>query len=233
MHSVSLRQEVLLRLERKRGRTHPFSTIDPRRSAHLVVDMQTAFLEPGSAMEIAGARDIVPAVNRISRALRTAGGLVVFVQHRVDKADLVEWSVYYDGIVGPTRRETLASLLGSGSPGFSVWNDLDVRSGDLAVPKVRFGALMPCSSDLDAQLRARGIDTVIVSGVATNCCCESTAREALSLNYRTFFVADATATDTDDEHNASLSMMLNTFADVRSTDELVDMIDGATIGRGS
>jgi ureidoacrylate peracid hydrolase len=82
-------------------------------------------------------------------------------------------------------------------------------------------------------LRARGIDTVIVSGVATNCCCESTAREALSLNYRTFFVADATATDTDDEHNASLSMMLNTFADVRSTDELVDMIDGATIGRGS
>jgi nicotinamidase-related amidase len=60
--------------------------------------MQTAFLEPGSAMEIAGARDIVPAVNRISRALRTAGGLVVFVQHRVDKADLVEWSVYYDGI---------------------------------------------------------------------------------------------------------------------------------------
>jgi ureidoacrylate peracid hydrolase len=227
MHRVEIRPAVLARLERKRGRIHPFAVVDPKRTAHVVVDMQAAFLAPGSAMEIPGARAIVPAVNRISRAVRAAGGLVVFLQHRVDPEALSSWSVYYDGIVGPARRKSLAELLAPGSPGYALWQEMEVEHADIAVSKSRFGAFMPCSSDLDARLRARGIDTVVVTGVATNCCCESTAREAMSLNYRTFFVADGTATDTDEEHNAALSIMLNTFADVRMADDVVALISQA------
>lgn len=224
LHRVVIRPEVLARLTRKRGRRHPFAALDGCRTAHVVVDLQVAFLEPGAPLEIPAARAIVSNVNAVSRGLRAAGGVVVFLQHTVDDAALESWSVYYDHIVGPKRRELLAAALLPGAPGHALWPRLEVQEGDWAVRKNRFGAFMPGSSDLHARLQARGIDTIIVTGTATNCCCETTAREAMALNYRTFVVADATATDTEDEHNASLSMLLNTFADVRTTRALVGLL---------
>jgi ureidoacrylate peracid hydrolase len=92
---------------------------------------------------------------------------------------------------------------------------------DLKVKKSRFSAFVPGSSDLHVILQARNIDTVIVTGTATNVCCESTARDAMMMNYKVIFVSDATATFNDDEHNATLGIMLAMFADVMSTDELV------------
>jgi ureidoacrylate peracid hydrolase len=78
-------------------------------------------------------------------------------------------------------------------------------------------------------LRAAGIDTAIITGTATNVCCESTARDAFMLNYRTLVVSDANATTTDEAHNASLNALFNRFADVFRTDEVVGLL-GAGIG---
>lgn len=83
------------------------------------------------------------------------------------------------------------------------------------------------SSDLHAILAARGIDTIIVTGTATNICCESTARDAMMMDYKVLFVADGNATHTDAEHNATLTVMANGFADVVTTDEMVALIGGA------
>ena len=99
--------------------------------------------------------------------------------------------------------------------------------GDLKVRKRRFGAFVGGASDLDGILRARGIDTVIITGTATNVCCESTARDAMMLNYKVFFVADGNATHTDAEHNATLTAMANIFADVSTTNEVVALIEAA------
>jgi ureidoacrylate peracid hydrolase len=71
-----------------------------------------------------------------------------------------------------------------GDFGHALYPELDVAEGDLRVRKTRFSALIQGSSDLDALLRARGIDTLIVVGTATNVCCESTARDAMMLNYK-------------------------------------------------
>ena len=90
--------------------------------------------------------------------------------------------------------------------------------------KTRFSALSQGSSDLDAILRTRGIDTLIVVGTATNVCCESTARDAMMLNYKVFFVSDANACRTDAEHNATLASLMVMFADVRSTDEMIALL---------
>ena len=90
--------------------------------------------------------------------------------------------------------------------------------------KNRFGAFVPGSSDLHAVLQARGIDTVIITGTATNVCCESTARDAMMMNYKVIFVSDGTATYNDEEHNATLGIMLAMFADVMTTDEVVDRL---------
>ena len=70
----------------------------------------------------------------------------------------------------------------------------------------------------------RGINTLIISGTATQVCCESTARDAMMLNYKVFFVSDANATFTDDEHNATLSAMAHTFCDVIDTRTMIDMV---------
>jgi nicotinamidase-related amidase len=93
--------------------------------------------------------------------------------------------------------------------------------GDLVVEKNRFSAFIQGSSSLDEQLRAAGIDTVIVTGTVTNTCCESTARDAMMLNYKTVFVSDANACRTDEEHNASLGNIMRIFGDVATTDEVI------------
>ena len=108
-----------------------------------------------------------------------------------------------------------------------VWPGLDLLPSDLKVRKRRFGAFVGGASDLDGILRTRGIDTVIITGTATNVCCESTARDAMMLDYKVFFVADGNATHTDAEHNATLTAMANIFADVSTTDEVVALIEAA------
>jgi ureidoacrylate peracid hydrolase len=76
-------------------------------------------------------------------------------------------------------------------------------------------------------LQARGIDTLIITGTATNVCCESTARDAMQMNYKIIFVADGNAALTDAEHNATLNNMVALFADVMTTDELVGFVGSA------
>jgi ureidoacrylate peracid hydrolase len=78
--------------------------------------------------------------------------------------------------------------------------DLDVSANDLVLDKTRYSAFVPGTCDLQQVLRDRGLDTVVVSGVLTNCCCESTARDAMQLNYKVLFVEDANAALTDSAH---------------------------------
>ena len=68
---------------------------------------------------------------------------------------------------------------------------------------------------------------MIISGTATQVCCESTARDAMMMNYKVFFIADANATFTDAEHNATLSAMAYGFYDVIDTNDLIAMIGGS------
>ena len=98
-----------------------------------------------------------------------------------------------------------------------MWPGLDVLPGDLRVQKRRFGAFAPGASDLHAILQDRGIDTLIVTGTASQVCCESTARDAMMLNYKVFFIATAMRRSPMTEHNATLSAMAHTFCDVVDT----------------
>ncbi len=94
----------------------------------------------------------------------------------------------------------------------------------MTIDKTRFGAFVPGASDLHETLQARGIDTLIITGTLSNCCCESTARDAMQMNYKLIFVSDANAAVTDAAHNATLDNMCMLFADVRPTDEVLDVV---------
>jgi ureidoacrylate peracid hydrolase len=199
-----------------------FDSIEPARTALIVVDLQVAFLEEGYMAYCRHAPDILPNVNRLARAMRAAGGLVVYTRH----------TTLDDPVRGPPpwQREmtNLAGYFASlepTSPGHALHPGLEVQPGDLVIDKVRYSAFLPISSTLDADLKARGIDTVIITGTVTNVCCESSARDAHMLNYKVFFVSDANAAGTDAEHNATLAVMGLLFADVRRTEELLPLIE--------
>ena len=224
MHQPVIYPSVIERATQRRGSVHVFDSIDPARTAHVVVDLQNGFMAPGAIAEIGTAREIVPNVNRISAALREAGGLVVYIQNTFDEEAVRSWPVFFNHFCSPSRREKMIEAFTPGSEGHQLWAGLDVRAEDLKVRKNRFGAFAPGASQLDAILKARGIDTIIVTGTASQVCCESTARDAMMLNYKVFFVADGNATFNDEEHNATLSAMAHTFCDVLPTAELVGLI---------
>jgi ureidoacrylate peracid hydrolase len=92
------------------------------------------------------------------------------------------------------------------------------------VRKVTYSAFMPDSCDLDAQLNARGIDTVLIAGTATNVCCESSARDAMLRDYRVIMLSDANATWTDEEHAGALNTFAIFFGDVMTTGEAIGRI---------
>ena len=105
--------------------------------------------------------------------------------------------------------------------------DLEVAAEDQIIVKNRFSAFIQGSSGIDAVLRARDLDTLLITGTVTNVCCESTARDAAMLNYKVIMVADANAARTDDDHNASLNNLFNVFADVRTTDDVIALLDAS------
>ena len=226
MHSISIAQSVIDRVVRRRGKEHVFDDLTPSKTALLVVDLQNAFMLPGVGhTAVPGSPSIVPNVNRLAAALRAAGGLVVWIQTAWIKDVDTAWSVMHDELSLPEVANKRREALARGSKGYDLWADLDVhKNQDLMVEKLMFSAFIQGSSDLHAKLSERGIDTVLIVGTVTNVCCESTARDAMMLNYRAVMVSDANAAYTDEENNASLSAFYLTFGDVMPTDMVIDCL---------
>jgi len=228
MHKAAISEEVIRRATERRGSARVFDSIVCKRTAHIIVDLQNGFMAPGQVAEIGTAREIVPNVNRISAAVRRSGGLVVYIQNTFDETAVRTWSTFFDHFCSPARRARMIEAFTPGSEGHALWPGLEVLPEDLKVQKRRFGAFAPGASDLHSILQDRGIDTLIVTGTASQVCCESTARDAMMLNYKVFFIADGNATFNDEEHNATLSAMAHTFCDVIDTDTMIGVIQSAS-----
>ncbi len=223
MHPTQLPPYIVDRIVTRRGRLHGFEQVDSARTALVVVDMQNVFCAPGAAVEVPTAREIVPNINRLARATREAGGIVAWVQMTVARHE--DWALVLDNLVTPeVGRATLAGIK-PGSEGHALWPKMEPAPGDLYVAKNRFSAFLPSSSNIAELLRGRGIEYVIVTGTLTNVCCESSARDAALMDFKTFLVSDANAAITDDAHLATLSSFIGSFGDVRSTDEMVSMLE--------
>ena len=221
MHKISIPQSVIDEVVKHRGREHVFDDLDPKKTALVVVDMQNGFMMPGVAHALCTeAVNVVPNINRIAVAVRKTGGTVIWIKNTATAETRQSWSVKAD-MDGPEKTAERADAMAPGSKGHELWAGLDVQPEDLTVQKMRFSAFIQGSSNLEALLRGKGIDTVLITGTVTNVCCESTARDAMMMNYKTIFAADGTATFNDEEHNATLGIMLAMFADVMTTDEIV------------
>jgi ureidoacrylate peracid hydrolase len=218
MHSYAIPESVKDRVIRRQGKLASHDIIDAARTALVVVDMQNYFVAEGFPLEVPLARGIVPNVNRLARALRAAGGTIAWVQMTAAGA-LQHWANYHKHMLTPERLKTRLSHLDETAEGFALYPRLEPQPTDLRVKKIKYSAFIPGSSDIDVRLRSRGIETLLITGTLTNVCCESTARDAMMLDYRVIMVADGNASLTDEEHAASLNNFLIFFGDVLSTDE--------------
>jgi ureidoacrylate peracid hydrolase len=239
MHRLGIRQEIIERVMRRRGRLHLFDRLEARATALLVIDMQNTFVAPGAPAEVPAARDIVPAINRLAAALRSLGGRVIWITHANSRdARGSDWDGFFNTFVAAeARRRTLESLA-PGGEGQKLWPALIPAPDDLFLFKNRYSALIPGASQLERILRSLGIRTLLISGTKTNVCCESTARDAMMLDFDVVMVADACAALSDEEHRATLETMIQQFGDVLGVDEVLALLSphagvraGATTGR--
>jgi ureidoacrylate peracid hydrolase len=224
MHKVSIPQAVVDRVVARHGREHVHVDLVPAKTALVVVDMQNAFMLSGVAHSpCLMAQEIVPNINRLAEAVRQTGGTVVWIKTAYTDDTLENWSTLY-GMLGPKGTQKRAKALTRGSKGYELWPTLEVRDGDLTVEKNRYSAFIQGSSDLADVLRARGLDTLLITGTVTNVCCESTARDAMMLNFKTIMLTDGNAAVTDEDHNASLIGFYLTFGDIMSTDFAIECL---------
>ena len=208
----------------RRGRLHLFERLDVSRTALVVIDMQNAFLRPGAPSETPMARAIVPQINRLAQAVRAGGGVVAFAQGSFQPSGPEAWPLFFEHMVNPAFSAAILQALTPGHPDHELWPELDVQPGDVRVRKKRYSAFFPGACSLPEQLRERGVDTVIITGTLTNVCCEASARDAMMGDFKTVMVSDANAARSDAEHLAALVTLVQFFADVRSTDEVLAML---------
>ncbi|NDG49834.1 MAG: cysteine hydrolase [Rhodospirillales bacterium] len=219
MHPFTIPPEISARVAARCGTPHPFATLVGPRTALVVVDMQNAFMDPALGHAVcAMAPAIVPVVNRLATATRAAGGGVFWIQTVHDETDDRDWAVM-QAMMTPAARARRVAALTRDSAGYALWPGMDVRPEDERVEKHRFSAFIQGSGALEARLRARDFDTVLITGTVTSVCCESTARDAMMRDFRTVMVSDGNAATSDSEHEAALLGFHAMFGDVLTVTE--------------
>jgi nicotinamidase-related amidase len=173
---------------------------DPTSAALLVIDMQEYF-RPIAA-------PILPRLANTIRVLRRRGMPIIFTRHghRDPERD------------GGMLRQWWGELIVHGSPEWQLLGEIAPEPGELVVPKTRYSAFH--RTELSAHLERLRITELVIGGVMTNLCCETTAREAFVRDYRVFFLSDGTATVSEAHQQASLLNLAFGFATLLSCQAL-------------
>jgi ureidoacrylate peracid hydrolase len=226
MHKYVVSDSVRNRVVRRQGKLVSHETIDAARSALVVIDMQNYFVAEGFPLEVPVAREIVPNINRLATAMRDVGGLVVWIQTTAT-GGLERWGNHHRYTLSAEAARTRLASLDEAAEGFKLYPTLEPAPADPRVKKITYSAFIAGSSDLDTLLRRRGIETVLIAGTVTNVCCESSARDAMMLDYRVIMLSDANAALTDEEHAATLNSFLVAFGDVMTSDDVIQRLTPA------
>ena len=189
-------------------------TVVPERTALVNIDMQNLFVEGTPT-----GHETLGRINRLAAVCREAGILVIHTSHvlRPDGSNM--------GVLGEVAPPVKDGLLNKGAETAALHKDLVVDPGDVLLDKPRYGAFY--GTDLELILRARGIDTIIISGISTTTCCDTTAREAMARDFRVLFLSDGTATSQAELHEATLKIIGARFAQVLTVDEMIQKVNGA------
>jgi len=193
-----------------RARRHVFS---PENSALLVIDMQRYFLDESSHAHVPAGTEIKANIRAIVSEFHALSLPVIFTRHALLRSEepgaMASWwgDVMYDD-----------------DESSKVDPDMLPGPGDALVRKRQYSAFL--GTDLDETLRSGGVTQVVITGVMTHLCCESTARDAFMRGYNVFFVVDGTASKNEELHLASLKNLTDGFATPVTTEEVLSWLRG-------
>ncbi|MDA0653515.1 MAG: cysteine hydrolase [Proteobacteria bacterium] len=205
------------------GAPHSVTKLDPTSTALVIVDMQNFYMKERASSYCPAAQAIVPNVNRLADAVRRFGSPVLWLRNVTTAEAFKGWSHHYERMTR-ARIDIRKRELAKDGEGFRLWHEMDVRETDRKIEKTRYSAFIPGASNLEKILGEYGVDSLIFCGVATNVCVESTARDAMMMNYRTVIVEDACAANSKEAHEVSLNTLYLNFGDVQTTDQIIGLM---------
>jgi nicotinamidase-related amidase len=187
----------------------PALQLDPARAALLVIDMVRYFAEPGGRCFLPAAAVIAPRVAALVEAWHEQGGTVVFTRHGHEGPhDLGMLGRFFDDYIR------------AGEPESELIDTLEPGPGDTVLRKTTYDAFL--GTPLAELLEERGHDQVLITGVLTHMCCETTARSAFCRGYEVYLAADGSASSSERRHLASLEALADAVAVVLSTEEILE-----------
>jgi nicotinamidase-related amidase len=183
------------------------------KSGLLIVDMQRFFADPAGKGYLSCTAAIMPNLKQLLRVFRRARRPVIYTRHAhhpqmLDAGIMVQW--WKENIV-------------EGTPESEIVAGLAPRVSEKVVTKHRYSAFF--DTDLQTVLRSLRIEDLVICGVMTNMCVESTARDAYFRDYRSFIPADATGAPTEEMHCASLLNLAYGFAWVTTSAAIVQQVE--------
>jgi len=188
--------------------------LNPKKAALLVIDMQNDFINKGSMVYTPMAETIVPNLKRLISTCRKAKISIIYTAHvhqdpKIDGGMTAQW--------WPELRDK--KVLVAGSKGAEIHSAIAPKPNEKVIYKHRYSAFY--NTDLEIVLRGLGVTDLIISGVMTNICCESTTRDAFFRDFRIFFLADGTGSGDDDLHLGTLRALAYAFAYVTTVHEIM------------
>jgi ureidoacrylate peracid hydrolase len=200
--------------------------LDPRHTAVVLVDVQNDFCAEGGMMDgegldLSAPQEMARRLPSLIAAAREAGALVIFVRNVYSSEQNSylsdTWLEQASRRRGDsyTRRPVCAADSWEGD----FYGDVRPAPGEPIVTKHRFSAFH--NTDLDTILRANGIRTLVMCGVASNVCVETTAREGFVRDYYVVFSSDGTSCYSEEEHQATLNVIDRFFGQVATIDDVI------------
>jgi len=187
-------------------------------SALLIIDMQRYFLESKAPAFLDPPDELIPNVIKLVGAFREAKRPIIFTRHAHKKGGSTGQMGNWWGDELPYEGDKFSELV----------KGLPVEEADIILTKTKYSAFE--ETELDIALKREGIDTVVICGVMTNLCVETTARHAFMKDFNVIIIDDACATKSEDYHRASILNLSYGFAHIEKTKEIIEKLQAVTKG---
>jgi len=185
------------------------------KTALLVIDMQNDFLQEGAIMEVPKARTLVPKHQQLIAACRQMGVPVVYTIHETHPDRCPMEIAQFPQLQHAGMRR--------GTHGIAVIDELAPAPGEVVIRKNRYSAFFQTELELVLRNLRGPVDTLIICGIMSNICCESTARDAVYRDYKVVFGGDITASTCEKAHEATLANM-DIFGRVMNFEEIMQKL---------
>jgi len=213
-HPSGIPAKIVRKVMARRGRLHAFESIEACRTALVVIDLDTATVSASEECQ-----RLVARLNELASAVRSAGGAVAWVT-----SHMPVMPKHFAAIVGDQLATKYFNDGQRDGAGTTLWRELDTSRQDLVAVKSGASAFFPGKCNLKDQLDGLGIDTLLIAGAVTNICCESSARDAVELDYKVIMVSDVLSGHAHGLHEATLATFYRIFGDVRPSGEVLELL---------